>query len=195
MPFSPYDPDKSVHRHHLNLPHWRQWGRKYFITSRLADSVPAHVRDHWREQRESWFAQRGLSPYSILDDLPEDLRNAFHREFTTRFHELLDAGHGACILARKEIASILSDLLTEGHGDLYQLEGWVIMPNHFHALVEPFKNIPWAPSLSDGREQVPAGSTKFSDALEVFGRRNRSITSCVARPNSNISADILPQIP
>lgn len=139
MPFSPYDPDKSVHRHHLNLPHWRQWGRTYFITSRLADSVPVHVRDHWREQRESWLAQRGLSPDSILDDLPEDERNAFHREFTTRFHELLDAGHGACILARKEIGSILSDLLTEGHGDLYQLDGWVIMPNHFHALVEPSK--------------------------------------------------------
>ena len=46
MAFTPYNRDEPVHRHQLNLPHWRQWGRTYFITTRLADSIPADVRNH-----------------------------------------------------------------------------------------------------------------------------------------------------
>lgn len=139
MAFTPYNRDESIHRHRLNLPHWRQWGRTYFITTRLADSVPAHILEHWKDQRRLWLSQRGMSPEFNIDELSEDERHAFHREFTARFHEFLDAGHGACILARKDIASILSELLTAGHGQIYQLDGWVIMPNHFHALVEPIE--------------------------------------------------------
>lgn len=137
MAFTPYNPDESVHRHRLNLPHWRQWGRTYFVTTRLADSVPGHVRDHWLQQRGLWLSQRGLSPDADPDQLPETERNDFHREFTARFHELLDAGHGDCVLARSDTAKILTEVMTSGHGTSYHLDGWVIMPNHFHALVEP----------------------------------------------------------
>ncbi len=133
--FTPYNREEAVHRHRLNLPHWRQWGRTYFITSRLADSVPNHVRDHWQQQRILWLSQRGLTS----DNLPEGERHAFHREFTARFHELLDAGDGDCILARPDMASIVAEILTSGHGKIYQLDAWVIMPNHLHVLVEPMK--------------------------------------------------------
>lgn len=139
MAFTPYNQDESVHRHRLNLPHWRQWGRTYFITTRLADSVPVHVMDHWKEQRDLWLSQQGVSPDANPDELSDDIRHAFHREFNTRFHELLDAGHGDCVMARSEVADVLSELLTTGHGEFYQLDGWVIMPNHFHALVEPLE--------------------------------------------------------
>jgi hypothetical protein len=62
MAFTPYNPEEAVKRHHLHLPHWRQWGRSYFITTRLADSLPTHVRDHWHLQRNLWLAQQGLPP-------------------------------------------------------------------------------------------------------------------------------------
>lgn len=140
MAFTPYNRNESVHRHRLNLPHWRQWGRTYFITTRLADSVPVHLRDHWKQQRGLWLSQRGLPPDAGPDDLPEDERNAFHREFTNRFHQLLDTGHGDCVLARPDLASIVAGLLTSGHGDFYRIDAWVIMPNHLHALVEPMEN-------------------------------------------------------
>lgn len=139
MPFSPYNRDEAVHRHRLKLPHWRQWRRTYFITTRLADSVPANLRDHWKQQRGHWLTQRGLSPDSTPDELPDDERNAFHREFTARFHDLLDAGHGDCLLARPDLAASVSDLLISGHGELYHLDAWVIMPNHMHALVAPME--------------------------------------------------------
>ena len=137
MAFTPYNPDKTVHRHRLNLPHWSQSGRTYFITTRLADSVPSTVRDHWLQQRETWLSQRGMPSDVNPDQLPEAERNDFHREFTARFHELFDAGHGECVLGRSDSAKILSEVLTSGHGTTYHLDGWVVMPNHFHALVEP----------------------------------------------------------
>lgn len=139
MPFTPYNGDESVHRHRLNLPHWRQWSRTYFITTRLADSVPSPVMERWKEQRALWLTHHGLPPDSCADDLADTERTAFHREFTARFHELLDAGHGESLLARPQIAEILTTQLKAGHGTSYQIDAWVIMPNHIHALVEPLE--------------------------------------------------------
>ncbi len=141
MAFTPYNSDEPVRRHRLNLPHWRQWERTYFVTARLEDSVPRHLKDHWHEQRRTWLSQRGFPPDVDTDKLPDAERIEFHRTFTARFHELLDAGHGSCVLAGSGPAEILVSLLTAGHGVKYQLDAWVIMPNHFHALVEPAENI------------------------------------------------------
>ncbi len=135
--FTPYNPDEPVHRHRLHLPHWRQWERTYFVTTRLADSIPNPVRDEWLIQRNSWLTQRGILPGADPSALPEDERIEFHRKFTTRFHELLDAGHGECMLKQPALAAILTNLLTSGHESDYQLDAWVIMPNHLHALVTP----------------------------------------------------------
>lgn len=139
MPFTPYNEDETVHRHRLDLPHWRQWNRTYFITTRLADSVPGPVMEHWKEQRSLWLTHHGIPPEGGPDSLPEAERNAFHREFTARFHELLDAGQGECFLERPEVAQILAEQMTSGHGTIYQVDAWVIMPNHIHALVEPLE--------------------------------------------------------
>jgi len=139
MPFKPFDPSKKVHNHRLKLPHWRQWGTTYFITSRLADSLPTQVLDEWRALRDCWLAAQGIRSSQQLDQLPESQRHTYHREFTARFHELLDAGHGECVLAKADLAAILVRKLVAGHELAYHLDAWVIMPNHFHAIVEPIK--------------------------------------------------------
>lgn len=139
MPFTPYNEDETVHRHRLDLPHWRQWNRTYFITTRLADSIPRPVLEEWNEQRRLWLSHHGVDPDTGPEGLPEETRNEFHSEFTARFHELLDAGQGECLLARPEVAGILSEQVISGHGTTYQIDAWVIMPNHIHALVEPLE--------------------------------------------------------
>jgi REP element-mobilizing transposase RayT len=95
--------------------------------------------ERWKEQRALWLAHHGLPLDGSADDLPDPDRTAFHREFTARFHELLDAGHGGSLLARPQIAEILATQLTAGHDASYQIGAWVIMPNHIHALVEPLE--------------------------------------------------------
>jgi len=137
MPFKSFSRVADVHDHDKGrLPDWRQWGATYFVTSHLADSVPAALRDEWRQRRDAWLAAHGVSE---AEALPDELRQAYHREFTATFHALLDAGHGECILARSECAEILIARLLAGHARAYRLDAWVVMPNHLHELVEPAK--------------------------------------------------------
>jgi hypothetical protein len=140
MPFRPLDHFSELHVHRQKLPHWRQWGVTYFVTSRLADSVPAIVADEWRFRRDAWLHAHRIRSTEELPALTEDTRHEYHREFTAKFHELLDAGHGECVLARAECADCLIARLTAGDGTAYRLDSWCIMPNHFHALVEPAKD-------------------------------------------------------
>jgi putative transposase len=137
MAFTPYNPDEPVHVHRQKLPHWRQWKRTYFVTSRLADSVPKALADAWRFARDAWLHAHGIKNVMALDALSEEDRHEYHREFTAKFHELLDAGHGTCELARSDCADVLVEKLLDGNGSDYDLDTWCIMPNHFHVLVEP----------------------------------------------------------
>jgi REP element-mobilizing transposase RayT len=141
MAFQPFDPGRGVHSHRDHLPHWRQWSTTYFITSRLADSVPVVILRQWQQRRQAWLAAHDLTSVQELDRLPEKKRHEYHREFTSRFHELLDAGHGSCVLRQAGCADILTAKLHAGHNRDYHLDSWVIMPNHLHALVEPAEGV------------------------------------------------------
>ena len=163
MPFQPFNPNAEVRKHDKGrLPHWRQWGVSYFITSRLADSVPATLRDEWRARRDAWLARHGVD---TPEALASELRHEYHRQFTAAFHALLDAGHGECVLARPECAESVSALLVAGHTRAYQLDAWVIMPNHLHALVEPAKGS----LLGDIVKSWKGGSAREINAL--LGRK------------------------
>ena len=58
----------------------------------------------------------------------------YHERFTTKWHEHLDAGHGACVLRQPELAKIVHDSLLHFDGDRYEMLDFVIMPNHVHLL-------------------------------------------------------------
>lgn len=57
-----------------------------------------------------------------------------HR-FLFRFEEWLDSGMGECHLARSACANIVSGALRHFHSERYELESFVVMPNHVHTLV------------------------------------------------------------
>ena len=137
MPVQPFDPQKPLRIHEGHLPHWRQDGVTYFVTSRLADSMPREKLDQWRDERDTWLRAHGLRTVEQLDRLPAKARNDFHRHFTAEWHRWLDAGWGACVLRVREIREIVIAALLGNHGERYDLDAWVVMPNHFHALVTP----------------------------------------------------------
>ena len=124
--------DKSAHiaKRRRNLPHWEQAGCTYFITWRLADSLPGSQLRVWQEDRERWLA---LNPQPWTPRVQEE----YQREFIDRIEHWLDAGHGSCVLRRPEVRGILSGALHFFHGQRYELEGAVIMPNHVHVIVTP----------------------------------------------------------
>ena len=130
-PLNPQEPIRITQR---DLPHWRQDGTTYFVTSRLNDSVPQPIADEWRRKRDVWLHQHGATCHA---DLAAEWHLDYNRLFTDTFHQLLDAGHGECLLGRRDLAEMLVQRMIAGHGTCYALGAWVIMPNHFHAIVEP----------------------------------------------------------
>ena len=156
MTFKPYDPEGETSITWQTLPHWRQFGVTYFVTSRLADSLPSWVMQQWREERLHWLLRHGVRSEAAHDSLSPSKQREFKRIFTARWHQRLDAGYGGCVLKEAEVAQALAEEFTKGHSLDYWLDAWVIMPNHFHVLVAPFQRT----SLSSIQQRWKGASAK-----------------------------------
>jgi carbamoylphosphate synthase large subunit/REP element-mobilizing transposase RayT len=128
--FQPFREHAEVQIQRRNLPHWEQPGATYFITFRLADSVPSPLLAQWTQEFESW-SQHHPKPW--------DSKTAY--EYLTRFVEprehWLDQGHGSCALRDPRTAEIVASALRHFDGERYHLDAFVVMPNHVHVLVMP----------------------------------------------------------
>ncbi len=115
-----------------NLPHWRQGGVIYFVTFRLADSLPQARLEQMKAERADWLKQHP-APRS-----PSDVRQ-YHQLFTARRQRWLDEGHGECFLKNPEVRSEMEAVLRhlDGKATGYALDEFVIMPNHVHVLMAP----------------------------------------------------------
>ena len=86
-------------------------GGIYFVTLRLADSLPQSVLNE-------------------LKHIPKEARSKAIETY-------LDAGHGECALSNPIIAQLLVHTLKTFDGERYVLHDWVVMPNHVHLVIEP----------------------------------------------------------
>lgn len=137
MPFVPFNPDENVQRTRRALPHWVQEGRTYFVTFRLADSMPREKREQIEAQRDAWMHAKGLQSLDEIENLSEDDRKEYHRIFTAKIHDLLDAGYGSCVLSEPENAQVVSSALLFFDGNRVETLAFVVMPNHVHVLACP----------------------------------------------------------
>ena len=94
------------------LFHRDEPGLTQFVTFRLADSVPAELRDEWEKLLR------------IEDD----------RARRIEIEAWLDLGHGECHLKDERISCLVADALRHFDDDRYTLKAWTIMPNHVHVL-------------------------------------------------------------
>jgi len=78
--------------------------------------------------------ERGLHWKQLLEQIPPAARWKLQCDLTDHFEEHLDACHGACVLRRRELATIVADSLQKFDGDRYELTDFVVMPNHVHLL-------------------------------------------------------------
>lgn len=132
--FQPMNPQDNIQiREGANLPHWTQEGATYAVIFRLADSLPQNVLRQWQKDRDYLLAR------SKQDSLSPSEQKEFQKVFSEKFDTALDAGHGACWLARPEIAQGVSDALRHFDGQRYDLFAWCIMPNHVHVVFRPIK--------------------------------------------------------
>jgi type I restriction enzyme R subunit len=125
--FNPFD---DVHEHWHNLPHWQQDGVWQFVTWRLADSLPKSKLDEWNREKAVWLKHHPR-PWG------KETAQAYQQLFGVRIDEWLDAGHGSCVLKFGECGKIVAKALHHFIGERYELNGFVVMPNHVHVLFRP----------------------------------------------------------
>ncbi len=128
--FRPFNPLGKVSIYRRHLPHWRQDGATYFVTFRLADSLPNERLAELKHLKSSW-QERHPVPWNTED------WESYNREITRKVEQWLDAGHGNCWLKGEKVAGCLGETLRHFDTLHYDLFCYVIMPNHCHLAIRP----------------------------------------------------------
>lgn len=127
MKFRPFQPFQEFDRSKRHLPHWQQEAVCYFVTFRLGDSLPQSLLEQWKREHAAWL-EHHPKPWTKAIELEHDERFIETRE------KWLDAGHGACHLRRPEIRECVLRSVRKFDQNRYDLDAFVIMPNHVHLL-------------------------------------------------------------
>lgn len=105
------------HFHRRNLPHLYYKGGEYFITFRLADSLPLKQILQLREELKLTNEELSIKEKRIFK----------------KYDELLDQNeYGGNVLSNELIAKLIRDKLHSLDGSVYKLICYCIMPNHVH---------------------------------------------------------------
>lgn len=123
------------------LPHFDAPNVTQIVTINLADAFPVARRREWE-------------PYLRLPDTPESRR---------RLETWLDRGFGQCWLRQADLAETVEAELLTGHRRQYQLQAWIIMPNHVHLVVDveyTIESVDQAMERSDGSDLQSAPESK-----------------------------------
>ncbi len=115
------------------LPHWTKQGAVYSVAFRLADSLPRALLEAWVGEREDIIA----TARQMGRPLSEQEERRLQDLFSEKVEKHLDAGHGACWMARDDIARIVADVLRQFDEERYRLFAWCVMPNHVHVVLQP----------------------------------------------------------
>jgi len=126
------------------LPHVKREGARYFVTFRLADSLPKEVLLKYQAERaerlQRFYAMHEASRKSRAGARTEDTLDEIERDYFRKLEKYLDKGCGECWLRRPDIADLISGALGFFSDERYRLDAWVVMPNHVHAVLWPMPN-------------------------------------------------------
>lgn len=150
-----------------NLPHYHLPNATYFITFRLAGSLPFEVVKRLQEEYEA--EERRLRQQLSGSALYEARYQAQKRYFA-RVDGMLDkALHGPRWLSQPECARIVMELLHSFDSQEYHLHAFCLMSNHAHLLLDQ-QGIPEPPPRHDGKHY-----TALSRAMRLLKRRSGAL--------------------
>ena len=160
------------------LPHLVPIGATFFVTFRLADSLPLKVLTQIKKEYEFKIQQL----YSEQPKNYQWLIQKTHKQFYAKFDNQLDRSlFGECHLKNPEIAKTVTDKLRELDGELYDLHAYCIMPNHVHLLIDTFQQLLEPDGTS--KEEIP----KDYIQLDMIMKRIKGSTARTANLQLNRS--------
>jgi len=126
------------------LPHVKREGAAYFVTFRLADSLPKEVLMKFLAEKAERLRrleilradERKGTKSNPIPETEEEIERDYHRKVEL----YLDKGAGECVLRRAEIGQLAAGALRFFADQRYRLDAWVIMPNHVHVVFWPMPN-------------------------------------------------------
>jgi len=133
-----------------NLPHVQPPGATFFVTFRLADSIPAALLNalHTEAERELAALEREPDSSERAERIYREQRALFGR-----WDKALDMGQGPAWLRQPDIAGLVAQAMHYFDGQRYDLLAFCIMPNHVHVVLTP---------LSSGETCYPLAQTMHS---------------------------------
>ncbi len=129
------EPQPTFYTRHL--PHYVPPGATFFVTFRLAGSLPKHVIESLKHEYEQANQQ--------LDQLAaptERKAQAYleQRKYFGRWDKVLDqATYGPTWLEVDDIAELVKESIHHRAGKVYILQAYCIMSNHVHLLFTPIR--------------------------------------------------------
>ena len=119
------------------LPHIQPEGATFFVTSRLADSLPIDVVEKLHRERDVIDAE--LAKIADKHERAEKAYLASRRLFG-KWDKALDASDiGIKYLANAQVAKLVADSLHFRDSKVYELIAYCIMPNHEHIVFTPLE--------------------------------------------------------
>ena len=115
------------------LPHLEGERPIYFVTFRLADSLPSDLLAQLRKERQLLARAR----HTGTPQAPNCVRIQASRALLRKAEHGLDHGAGQCHMRDPRIAKIVADAIRLFHGKRYELLAWCVMPNHAHVVFAP----------------------------------------------------------
>ena len=142
-------------RRRRNLPHIESDGAIYFVTFRLADSLPQSALHRIRQgfQRSQRIAT-SLEPH-----------------LSPRVEKYLDSGAGSCSLSQPRIAKLVADAIAAFAGTRYLIFAWCIMPNHVHAVIQPHGEWTLARILHSWKSYTSSAANRILNRSGEFWQR------------------------
>lgn len=126
------------------LPHVKREGARYFVTFRLADSLPKAVLLKFQGERSErlrrFHARQGIGKDRRKAAKPDDSIERIERDYFRKLEDFLDKNQGCCWLKQTDVAEVVAGALRFFDGERYRLDAWVVMPNHVHVVFWPMPN-------------------------------------------------------
>jgi putative transposase len=117
--------------HYGNLPHWQPAGATFFVTMRLADSIPKHIIEQIKTQKAIDIREK-------QEELKEDTHKLtteiylIEKKYFGIFDKVLDKSNEPYWLKEKAIAEIVRKSIAFFEGKELKTHAYCIMPNHLH---------------------------------------------------------------
>ena len=108
------------------LPHIQIEDATYFITFRLANSLPKEALNKLAEEKQK------------INKLPVNQKEAAHLAWFEKYDNYLDTAlYGNVYLKNEQIASMVAESIQFREGKVYELISYCIMLNHVHLVCRP----------------------------------------------------------